>query len=120
DGGDVGGVEDGRVLERLVFAFGDRGQDAADVFAKVEARGADQVADVFDQQQIELLDRPAFERGLDHAGFEVAERAGRDLADPGAAAGGAGEALGVVVGGEIADEHRRATAAQAAEQSLEQ
>ncbi len=44
---------------------------------------------------------PAFERGLDHGGFEVAESAGGDLLYWRAAAS---EAHGIVFGGQIADE----------------
>ena len=82
DDRDVGRVEDRRVLERLVFAFGDRHQHHAEILAEIVAGRADQVADVLDEQHVEIAERPSVERALDHLGVEVAHRAGRDLRAP--------------------------------------
>ena len=63
DDGNVGGVEDGWIFQRLVFAFGDRKQDQAEILAQIVGGGADQIADVLDEQEIELIELPIFERG---------------------------------------------------------
>ena len=55
DDGHVGRVEDGRVLERLVLALGHREEDQPQVLAQVEGGRADQVADVLDEQEVELV-----------------------------------------------------------------
>ena len=105
DQGDVGGVEDGGVLERLVLALGDGEEDEAQALAQIVGGRADQVADVLDEEEVELVERPAVERGLHHRGLEVADRAGRDLPHRRAAPRQAG---GVVFGGQIA--HQRGDA----------
>ena len=61
DDGDVGGVEDRRVFQRLVLAFGDRDQDQAEVFAQIVGGRADEIADVFDEQEIQLVEVPVFQ-----------------------------------------------------------
>lgn len=80
------------VLERFVRAFGDREDDHLGLFAKIEQRRADQVADVFHHDQrvgrwVELR-----ECARQHLGFQMAARAGINLYRP--ASGGA-DALGV-------------------------
>ena len=75
----------------------------AKVLAEIVRRRTDEVADVLDEQEIELLERPVGHGVFDHRRLEVAERAGRDLPDRRTAPG---QALRVVVGREIAD-HRR-------------
>ena len=42
----IGAVEDGRILQRLVFAFRGREQDEAEFFAEIIAGRADEIADV--------------------------------------------------------------------------
>jgi hypothetical protein len=43
----IGAVEDGRILQRLVFAFPGGEQDAAEFFGEIIAGRADEIADVF-------------------------------------------------------------------------
>ena len=56
---DVGAVEDGRILERLVLALGDRQQHQPQILAEVVGGRADQVADVLDEQEVERRRRPS-------------------------------------------------------------
>ena len=97
---DIGAVEDGRVLQRLVFAFGRREQDEAEFFAEVIAGRADEIADVFDKEKIKGVELPSIERSFDHLGVEMADGSSRDLADVGC---GALEAGGVIFSREISD-----------------
>jgi len=101
DDGHIGSVEDRGVFERLVFSFGRRKEHQAKRLAQVVARGADQVAYVFDEEIVELRQVPAGEGGFDHLGFEMANGSGDDLPD-----GHAGfcEAAGVIFGGQVADQ----------------
>ena len=80
-------VEDRRILPGLVFPLGHREQHQTQVLAQVEGRGADEVADVFDEQVVELLERPATECVSYHRRLEVADCACGDLLDRGSAAG---------------------------------
>src|SRR5581483_6103357 len=71
DDDDVGGPEHHRVLERLLLALGDGVDHGPGVFADGELRRADEVADVLDQQQVEVGQRQAVQPGPDHGGVEV-------------------------------------------------
>ena len=95
-------MEGGRVFERLVLAFGDAQQDGAGLFAQVVAGGADQVADVFEEQNLEVFDGPVRQGALHHAGIQMAGAAGSDLAHGEAETG---QAARVVIGLDIAGEH---------------
>src|SRR5580692_5291760 len=53
DGG-IGGVEQCGIFERLVFTFSYAEQRYANLFAEVVARGADEIADIFDEQVVEV------------------------------------------------------------------
>ncbi len=98
----LGFEENGRVFERFVFSLRDTENYDFRSFAQIIARGADQVADIFDQQQIDVFQRPVGKRSLDHAGIEMASPAGRNLfhgeAEP-------RQAHGVVFGLDIAGQH---------------
>ena len=61
-----------RILERLLLAFGDGVHHRPRVLADVKLGRADQVADVLDDQQVELVERKAGETGTDHDRVEVA------------------------------------------------
>ncbi len=89
------------MLGRFIVAAG--GAEHADfgVLAEIETDGADQIADVFDEEQIQRLDIDAIHGLHDVMGFEMAAFAGVDLDD---AIGEAGDAVGVALGGEIADD----------------
>ena len=119
DHGEVGAVEDGRILERLVLALGHRQQHDAQVLAEVVARRTDEVADVLDEEHVERREVPAVERRTDHPGFQVTHGPGGDLAHGRAAAA---QPQGIVVGREVADQRGdpRAGAAQVAEGSFEE
>lgn len=82
DYGNVGGIEDCRVFQRFIVAFGGRGEYEPKIFAEIKAGGADQVAAIFDEQKIKRVQLPADERTIDRVGIEVANRAGGDLFDP--------------------------------------
>ena len=103
DDGNVRAVEYRRILEGLVFAFGYREQHEAQVFAEIVGRRADQVADVFDEQEIQTRASPSLERILDHGRFQMANRAGDDLLHRSLAAS---EASRVIFRGEVADQGR--------------
>ena len=75
----LGDLEDARVLVRLVVALGHRQDHDLRVLAQVEVGGTHQVADVLDDDQVELLERQRVDRALDHVALEVAGAAGVDL-----------------------------------------
>src|SRR5271165_5807250 len=103
----LGLEEDGRILERLVFAFGGAQQNDLCVFAEVVTGRANQVADVFDDQQVEVLQLPVFKMPADHLGVEVTGTAGGDLLHRKAELG---QALGIVLGLQIAGKDGDASA----------
>src|SRR5690349_4703931 len=70
-----------RVLERLVFAFGDRHDDHLRALAEVEERGTGEVSHVFDEHEGSSLGTELREPGRDDVGVEVAARARIDLQD---------------------------------------
>lgn len=98
---EVGFEEDGGVFEGFVVTFGDGEEDDFGVFAEVVAGGADEVADVFDKEDVDVVEVPVDEVALDHGAIEVAGAASGDLFDGVAVAG---EAAGVVVGLDVAGE----------------
>jgi len=51
------------------------------ILTQVVGRRTDEVADVLYEKEIQLIEIPVRERILDHRGFQVAKRAGRDLLD---------------------------------------
>jgi len=73
---DIAAVEEGRILQWFVIAFGDRLEDEADIFSQIVGGWAGEIADVFDEQEIEVGKVPAFEAGLHHGGLEMTESAG--------------------------------------------
>src|SRR5258705_8043992 len=79
----IGAVEDGRILQRLVFAFRGGEQDEAEFFAEVIAGRADEIADVFDKEEIKGVELPSIERSFDHLGVEVTDGSGGDLSNVG-------------------------------------
>ena len=101
----VSGVEHGRVLERFIFSLGRREQDYPEVLSQVVNRGADQVADVLDDQdiqgiQVQLLDRPSH-----HLRLQMANRSRRDLNH---GHSGGPKPFGIVVRGQVPDHHSHA------------
>ncbi len=74
--------------------------------AEVEARRADEVADVLDEQHVEAGERQFVQRVVDHLRVEVTGVAGRDL--HGRHATGANPRR-VVLRGEVAFDHARAS-----------
>ncbi len=68
---ELAGAEHQRVLERLVLALGHRAHHHARVLADPELGRADEVADVLDDQQIDLVERQRRDRRADHVGVEV-------------------------------------------------
>src|SRR5579864_5891640 len=69
----------GRIFEWLVFAFGDAQHHDLGRLAEIVTGGTNQVADVFNQQKIEVFKTPVGQVALDHARIQVASTAGRDL-----------------------------------------
>src|SRR5438445_11186769 len=55
---------------------------------------ADEIADVFNKEEIEVVELPSLERSLDHQGVEMADGSGGDLADVGS---GTLEVSGVIL-----------------------
>ena len=95
-------MEDARILERLVFTFRDAEQYDLGVFPEIVTRGTNQVADVFDEENVDVIEVPVRERFGDHAGIQMTCAAGRDLLYRKA---GAGEEAGVVFSLNVAREH---------------
>ena len=71
--------KDRGVFERLVFSLRDAENHKFCRFAQIVARRTDEVADVFDQQQIDVLQTPIEKGPFDHAGIEMACAAGGNL-----------------------------------------
>ena len=66
-------TENHRVLGRLVVALGDAEQSDVSVLTEIETRRADQIANVFNEQQVEsrqgqLMQRPMHELGIEVTG----------------------------------------------------
>ena len=78
-------------------------QHDSKMLAEIVRRRTDQVADVLDEQEIQLIERPCGHGVFHHGRLEVTQRAGRDLPDRRATPG---QALRVVLGREIADDGR--------------
>ena len=83
----------------------DRQQHDIAVLAEVEARRAHQIADVLDEDDVEAGKRQVVQGVVHHAGVEMAGAAGGDL-DRRHAVGA--DAAGIVVGFEVAFDHRDA------------
>ena len=99
-----GGAEHVRVLERLVVALRHRGDQHLGSLTEIEERGADQVADVLDEDDRARLRLELGQRARHHLRVEVATGAGVDL--HGARAGRA-DPVGVALGRLIALDHGR-------------
>jgi len=83
------------VLERFVFPFGDGKNDDLVVFSQVEGGRADQIADIFDQQYVKIVQVKVLGAVHNHVGIQMAPGAGVDLAHRDS---GSGDALGIVIG----------------------
>lgn len=79
DDGDVGRIEDRRILYRLILAFGHGEDYGSDVLAEIIARRTHQIPDVLDEEHVDLGQDPALEGFIDHLRFEMARRTGADL-----------------------------------------
>jgi len=79
----------------FVFTLGNREDRDLAVFAEIEGRRADQVADIFNHQHIKRRQIEVIGAVADHVGVEVATGTGIDLVrrDP-----GGGNAIGVIGG----------------------
>ena len=58
DGGDVGAIEDGGIFEGFVVTLGDGEENEAQIFAEIVGRGADEIANIFDEEEVERADVP--------------------------------------------------------------
>ena len=101
-------VEEQGIFRRLVVAFGHA--EDADLYglAEIKFGGTRDIADVLDEQQIDLIQIQFREASLDQRRFQVARASREQLHD------GHTEfldALGVASGGDVAFEHRDAIAA---------
>ena len=92
------------ILERLVFALGDREHDDLRRLAEIEAGWTNQVSDVFDEQHAVIGDVETIKRSSYHAGIQMAALSGVDL--QGRCAGGA-NAVGIMRGLLVALDDRR-------------
>src|SRR5579883_1772898 len=79
---DRGGAEDMRIFQGLVLALGYREQDHLGLFAEIEQRRTDEIADVLDHEDGVRLGLEHTNRALEHLGLEVASAAGIDLHRP--------------------------------------
>ena len=71
--------EDVGVLVGLVVALRHREDHDLGVLTEVELGRAHEVADVLDDDEVELVEVERADRTLDHVGFEMARAAGVDL-----------------------------------------
>src|SRR4029077_1616577 len=71
--------ENSRVLQWLVIAFGTTEHDNFCSLTKIVARRANEITNIFDQQQIELVVIEIFERTFNHRCFEVTSAARCDV-----------------------------------------
>jgi hypothetical protein len=97
----AGRVEQRGILQRFIFTFGGGEEGDAEVLTEIEGGWANEIADIFDEEQIEGAGVETADGTADHFSVEMAESAGGDLNDRGAVGA---EALSIVVGGEIADD----------------
>ena len=105
---ELAGPEHQRVLQRLVLALGHRAHHHARILADAKLGRAHEVADVLDDQQVDLVERERRDRRADHVRVEMAlaaeSRVGVDLGhrhmQP-------GEAIGVHRPLHVALEHAR-------------
>src|ERR1035441_1816476 len=95
-------LEHGRILQRLVFALGDRQQHDAQVLPQIVGGRTDEIADILDDQEVEVFQVKGLQGAAHHFRFEMADGAGGDLHDGGA---GLAQPLRVVVGREVAYDH---------------
>lgn len=96
-------TEGGGVLEGLVLALRDGGEDDAEGLPQVVGGRTDEVADVLDEQQPGAVGQPALHVTAEHPGLQVAQPVGEDLLDRDARAR---EPSRVVLGGEVGGERR--------------
>ena len=107
----IGGLEQQRILQGLVVALGDGGHADADMLAQPEFCGADQIADVVDDDGLHAGQVQLRNGLLDHVGLQVAGTLGVQLDGPDAQGG---HALGVLGGVEVALDDRHGAAVDAA------
>jgi hypothetical protein len=72
-------VEHDRILLRLFGAFRYTANDSAQGLAEIEGRWTDEIANVLDNEQIEVVYGECLECAFDHARIEMAHGSGRDL-----------------------------------------
>jgi len=75
----IGVVEHGRILERLVLALGYAQNDYLVVFTQIEGGRTDKVSHILDQENIELLQVERLKGMADHMGIQMTSCAGVDL-----------------------------------------
>ena len=114
--GYIGGIEDRRILERLVLAFGHRKQDHSQILAEIVGRRAHQIADVFDEQKIQRHRDP----NLPSASRTMAASRWHSVPVVICFTGAprTRQPRGVVFGGQIADQRGDAVSRAAAERSV--
>src|SRR5205823_14894869 len=88
-----------------ILAFGDTEHDYLGCFAEIVARWTNQVADVFDEKQIDIFQLPVGKMALDHARIEMACATGCNLFHREAEAA---EAIRIVFGLNVSGEHSHA------------
>jgi hypothetical protein len=91
----IGMVKHGRVFQRFVLSLGHTQHHHFVMLAEIEGRGADQVTDVLDKQDIQTGKIEVFHGMGDHMGVEMAARSGIDLFDRHP---GSGDARRIVIG----------------------
>jgi hypothetical protein len=102
----VHGVEHDRVLERLLLAFGDGVDHRPDVLADVELGRAHEVADVLDDEEVELGEGQPGQAGAHHHRVQMAlaAEAGARV-DEGHLGAEPGELVGVEAGRDVTFQH---------------
>jgi len=75
----IGVVKNGRIFLRFVLPLRDGRQDDTAVFPEVEGRGTDEVADVFDEEQIDFSEVEFLDGMQNHVSIEMTDIARGDL-----------------------------------------
>jgi len=75
----IAGAKNNRIFRRFVVPLGDTEKSDVAVLSEVEARRADEIPDVFDEQQIDAFEGKLVERLMDEGCIEVACGPRRDL-----------------------------------------
>ena len=67
----VGTVENCWILQRLILALGHGNEDEPQILTEVIRRRTDQISNILNEEEIQTVEIPSFQRVLDHDSFEM-------------------------------------------------